>query len=117
MSFVNELEEAIKEANEAAEKAGGGDPATHVTAEVDGRTEFASKMKEEGDKKRGKYVVKTGEGTVKMNSDDYGIHVDFLSGTDIQLHKKKLAGYKAFKDHMEKKGYSMGNDFIDTYSR
>lgn len=113
--FKEAVEGALKYAKEEADSVSGGDPATSVTAEVDGRSGFASNMKKNGTEKRGDYVIKTDAGSVKMGS-DYSLSINVLSGTDIQKHSKKIRAYRAFDERMGELGYNTSMD-INTYSR
>lgn len=114
-NLKDDLETALGYAKKEAEKVDGGDPGTMVSTKVDGRSGFVSKMKDNGDKKGGDYVFNTENGKVKLDGDDYSLHIDILKGTDIQKHKKKIRAYRAFNEKMEELGYSLGMD-IDTYS-
>lgn len=110
MSFEDAIDTAVEEARKAADEAEGGDPGTMVSAEVDGRTSFVSKFKDE--------ATDTGNGWelngVKL-TDDYGLTLPVPSGTDAQLHSKKIAALRAFADEMENQGWSCGLD-INTYA-
>lgn len=108
--FTSEVNQAAEKAKRAAEKESGGDPGTMVSASVDGRTGFVNQFKQEGEKQGNKWVI----GDVSLD-EDYGLHLSVLSGTDIQLHSKKIAAYRAFEKEMEKQGWNCGLE-ISSYS-
>lgn len=109
MGFVEDVKTAIQYAEQKADETSGGDPGTMVTASVDGRSAFVSKFKEAGEG-GGPWTI----GSAKL-SEDYSFHLDVLTGTDIQLHSKKIAQYRGFEEKMEELGWNV-NIEIDTYA-
>lgn len=104
-----------KAANEANSKDVKGDPATHITAYVDGRTGFVQDFKEYGDEKdQGRYEI--GPVSLRNGSNGYTINISGLNGTNIQNHNKKRTLYERFEDHMQSEGWNMNLD-ISQYAR
>jgi hypothetical protein len=101
------IEDSVKQSLDAARRAikecqEGGDPATSVWCELDGR-----KVPEK---------LKNDEILNVTVDDDYRLRLNLLTGTDIQNHKKKMAMYKAFCEEMKENGFDLGHS-IETYSR
>lgn len=111
MSFDDAVRTAIEYAREQAEQESGGDPATSVTADVDGRSGFVQKFKQHGDEVRNGWEI----GNAKL-TEDYGFVLNALSGTDIQSHSKKIRALRAFEGKMKDLGYNCDIE-ISTYSR
>lgn len=105
-------EAAAAEANDADVA---GDPATHVTAYVDGRTGFVRDFKAYGDETRsGRYEV--GPVSVRSGSDGYVLSISGLKGTNIQNHKKKRLLYETFEEEMADAGWNMSLE-LSQYAR
>jgi hypothetical protein len=102
---------AIQEANESDVD---GDPATHVTAKVDGRTAFVRDFKEFCEEQNHNRF-KIGPVTLK-NRDGYTIHISGLKGTNIQNHKKKHTLYRHFEQEMKDRGWNMSLE-LSQYAR
>jgi len=103
---------AVEEANSKDMK---GDPATHITPYVDGRTGFVQDFKEFGDQKgRGDYEIDPV--SLRNGSNGYTITISGLKGTNIQNHNKKRHMYEKFAELMESEGWNMGLD-ISQYAR
>lgn len=104
-----------KASSEANSKDVKGDPATHITAYVDGRTGFVQDFKEYGDKKdQGRYEI--GAVSLRNGSNGYTINISGLKGTNIQNHNKKRILYEKFEYHMQSEGWNMNLD-ISQYAR
>lgn len=106
-------------ARKAAEKANDmdvrGDPDTHITAYVDGRTKFVQDFKEFGEETTsGTYNI--GPVTVKNAREGYVLTISGLKGTNIQNHNKKRTLYEEFEVYMAENGWNMSLD-LKTYAR
>jgi hypothetical protein len=114
--FQNSVKKcARKAANEANDMDVVGDPATHITAYVDGRTKFVQDFKKFAEKTRSdSYNI--GPVKVKDGRNGYVLTISGLEGTNIQNHNKKRALYEKFEEYMRKEGWSMGLK-LEQYAR